>query len=297
MRKFLHINLWLGLLVITVCLFVANRVFAAAPPAQNPQSGAVGLHGKINSTPPTVGATITLPRSGQGFSETPITVTGICPKGLLVKVFRNNIFAGSADCSNGSFTLQIDLFGGQNDIVARVYDALDQQGPDSNTVSVTFNDSRRGSSGTSLLLSSNYAKRGAAPGDTLEWPIILAGGIGPYAVSVDWGDGTSPDLISQSFPGNFTVKHIYKAAGVYTVVVKVSDSTGASAFLQLVGVGNGEVSQTSTSSQQNSNTVLKVLWQPAAALLPVMIIVFWLGSRFQLFRIKKRVENGEQPFK
>ena len=68
----------------------------------------------------------------------PVTVTGLCPDGLLVKLFKNNVFAGSVDCTKGSYSLKIDLFTGQNDLVARVYDSLDQPGPDSSIVRVRF---------------------------------------------------------------------------------------------------------------------------------------------------------------
>ncbi len=59
-------------------------------------------------------------------------MSGICPGDLLVKIFKNNVFAGSVQCKNGSYSIVIDLFSGQNELVARVYDALDQPGPDSN---------------------------------------------------------------------------------------------------------------------------------------------------------------------
>src|SRR3954471_12928371 len=127
-----------ALLLICTSLY-SLPVLAAAPPAQNPQSGSVGLQGEIPGSPPTTGATITVPGNGQNFSTTPITVAGICPKGLLVEIFKNNVFGGSTECATGSFSLQVDLFDGRNDLVARVFDSLNQSGPDSATVSVNYN--------------------------------------------------------------------------------------------------------------------------------------------------------------
>ena len=115
---------------------------AAAPRPQNPQSGSVGLEGTISSPPPTRGATISSPVSGRSYTELPVTVSGLCPQGVMVKLFSNNIFVGSVKCDNGSYSLQIDLFSGQNELIARVYDDLDQAGPDSNLVQVTFNDAQ-----------------------------------------------------------------------------------------------------------------------------------------------------------
>lgn len=297
--KLLARTAWLIALVLCAFVLYTVRSYAAAPPAQNPQSGAVGLQGKISTKPPKTGATISVPGNGQSFSSTPITVAGICPAGLLVKIFRNNIFAGSADCKNGSFSLQIDLFSGKNEIVARVYDSLDQKGPDSNKVTVSFNDSQQGAAGEQLVLTSDFAKRGAAPGQTLTWPLALSGGIGPYAISVDWGDGTDPDLISQPFAGNFTIQHIYQKAGIYTIIIKVSDKNGQTAFLQLVGVGTGKAAQSQENGSDQTGgikTITKIIWQPVALFVPLFLVVFWLGKRYETTRIKKRIDNGDPPF-
>lgn len=282
----------------------ASKVSAqVSPPPQNPQNGAVGIQGKISAPPPTTGATISIPRDGQSFSSLPVTVSGLCPGDLLVKMFKNNVFSGSVQCKNGSYSIIIDLFTGQNELIARVYDALDQAGPDSNRVTVSFNDSRSGAA-SRVSLTTNYAKRGASPGQVLTWPIILSGGTGPYAISVDWGDGKAPDLISQQFPGTFNIQHTYDSPGVYNIIVKASDKNGDVAFLQLVGVANGALSQdqggaASTTGQNNNAaqvTKTKILWQPAAILVPFILSTFWLGKRYELRVLRKKIERGDRPF-
>ncbi len=272
------------------------------------QSGSVGLTGTISAPPPTEGARISNPSNGQSFTEVPVPVRGSCPTGLLVKLFKNNVFAGSQQCENGSFAIDIDLFTGENELVARVFDDLDQPGPDSNIVTVNFIDNRAGA-GTRVSVTSNFAKRGVNPGQTLTWPIIISGGSGPYAISVDWGDGTSPDLLSEPFPGNIDIQHIYEAAGVYNIVVKVSDNNGNVAFLQLVGVANGPLSQVGPDGQplanagqddsieffaSGGNTVL--VWWPATLTIPFVITTFWLGKKHMVRVMKKRIQQGEHPF-
>lgn len=267
------------------------------------ESGSVGLEGRISAPPPSTPAVISLPRDGQTFTNLPITLSGICPNDLLVKVFINNVFAGSVMCKNGSYSIIIDLFNGQNELISRVYDALDQAGPDSNKITVVFDAG--GSSPTSNpLLTSTFAKRGANPGQELTWPIVLSGGTGPYAVSVDWGDGTAPDLISQEFPGTFNIKHKYASPGVYNILIKVSDKNGGVAFLQLVGVANGALTQeqqAAAAAEQNKDnagtkTKTKVLWQPAALLVPFLLATFWLGKKYELKMLKKKIEHGDRPF-
>lgn len=290
------------LYIFTATLFVigwhgASQVQAAT------QSDSVGITGTISAPPPTTPATITFPGNNQSFTEVPVRVSGICPTGLLVKVFKNNVFAGSTECTNGSYSIQIDLFTGENDLVARVYDSLDQPGPDSNTVRVNFNDTKTGA-GTRVSVTSNYAKRGAFPGETLTWPIIISGGSGPYAVSVDWGDGTEQDLSSQPFPGTFDIKHVYKAAGVYNIVVKVVDRDGIAAFLQIVGVGNGPLSQTGTTAENGATPGAqpvgairtKIVWQPAMIIIPFIFSTFWLGKKYELHMLRKKISRGERPF-
>ena len=259
------------------------------------QSGTTGLQGKIPSPAPTTPATISTPTSGRVFTEIPVTVSGLCKTGLLVKIFSNDIFVGSADCAGGSYSVQVDLFGGQNDLVARVYDALDQAGPDSNKVTVTFQDSQFAAFGQRISLTSNLAKLGAPVGTLLTWPIILSGVTGPYAISIDWGDGSAADLKSQPFAGTFEITHTYKTAGIYRVVVKATDSTGATAFLQLVGVGAGEVTQSNTGSKSGKDnggaTRTIYIWWPILLMIPLLLGMFWVGKRYEVTAIHKQLEE------
>lgn len=307
MKKFIPSSLQDMKKAVLTVSFVAAAFFlvlgadgASAQSTGPKQSGSVGLTGTISAPPPEQGATISFPTAGQTFTSVPVVITGFCPDGLLVKIFKNNVFAGSVQCENGNFSLQMDLFVGTNELVARVYDDLDQPGPDSNVVSVTFQSSSFDAPNR-VTLTSNFAKRGANPGQTLTWPVILSGGTGPYAFSVDWGDGKEPDLFTEPFPGTIELSHIYDAPGVYNVIVKVVDTNGVTAFLQLVGVANGPLSQTNdTGTDDNSTgfttTKTKVIWWPAAVIVPFAVSTFWLGKRYMLRMMKKRIERGEHPF-
>lgn len=294
-----NIQTALVLLVSAVLLLTAwpGVATAATDPSENPQSGSVGLEGRISTDPPTRAATITTPGNGASFSSIPVTVAGLCPSDTLVKIFDNNVFVGSVLCTNGSYSLQIDLFSGGNQLVARVFDALDQAGPDSNLVSVTFNDAQYALFGTRVTLSSIYARRGAIPGDSLVWPLILNGGVGPYAISVDWGDGSAPQLQSQSVAGSFEINHTYTNAGVYKIVVRATDKNATTAFLQLVAVSNGAVQAGSgTGKESGSSAQLQtvVLWWPVVAIMPLLFLAFWLGRRHQLYILRKELASAKQ---
>jgi hypothetical protein len=265
--------------------------------ATQSSSGATGIEGEIPSNPPTIAPSISVPRNGQVFSSIPVTVSGICGQDYLVEIFKNSVFAGSAVCRNGSYSIQIDLFDGQNDLIARQYNALNQVSPDSATVTVTYNNFIS-SSGPRPTITSTYAKRGANPGESLSWPIILSGGTGPYALSVDWGDKSPTELISRAAPGTFNIEHTYNQSGVYNVTIKVTDSNGASAFLQVVGVSNGPIQQTSSGNTTNPNKTVTdrvIIWWPMLLLLILTIIAFWLGQKHQLATIRGRLHRGERP--
>jgi hypothetical protein len=291
--------LWCLILVVAALIFGSWQLASAgSTPATNPQSGSVGLEGTIPSPPPKIGATITIPTNGQAFTTLPITVHGLCPEGLLVKVFKNNIFGGSAICTSGSYSVTADLFSGKNDLVARVYDALDQAGPDSNIVTVTYNDAQYAIFGPYISLTSDYARRGANPGDTLDWPIILTGGTGPYAISVDWGDGKNPDLSSEQFPGTLTLHHKYDSSGVYRILIKATDKNGETAYLQLVGVTNGKAtSSTASSTASKTVYIVRVLWWPAAVAIPLIVATFWFGRRHELYVLRKQLETDGKHHK
>jgi hypothetical protein len=293
----LHVASFLRYFLVLSCSIIligaqSQAVFAA----QQSKSGSTGIEGTIPSAPPQTAATISIPKNGQTFSTTPITVSGICQSGLLVEIFDNNVFVGSASCKNGSYSLQIDLFDGQNDLVAKVFDALNQTGPDSSTITVFFR-SAIAAAGTRPTLTTSFAKRGADPGTTLTWPISLSGGSGPYAISVDWGDKTALDLISRSTPGTFNIEHIYAQSGVYNVTIKVTDANGSAAFLQLVGISNGPIQQTTSSSQAGGTVTTKkvIIWWPLAITFALSILAFWLGKRHQLQTIRDRLHRGERP--
>lgn len=281
------------LVVVSLLLvLVPARAFAVTQ-----QTGSTGVQGTVPGPAPSQAPTIDIPRNGQSFSTIPITVSGFCPANTLVEVYKNNVFAGSAQCQGGSYDLQIDLFDGRNDLIARAYDDLNQSSPDSNTVTVNFASAI--STGTPrVTLTTEFAKRGANPGTILNWPVTLSGGTGPYAISIDWGDKSNPDLISQPVPGNLNFTHTYKQSGVYKVTIKATDVNGNSAFLQLVAIANGPVQQAGTN---NKNSIVtqqqtKVLLWPIIVLFVLLLSSFWLGRKHQLEAIRNRLAKGDPPF-
>jgi hypothetical protein len=119
--------------------------------------------------------------------------------------------------------------------------------------------------------------------------ITIVGGVGPYAVAWDWGDGQT-SLSSQALEGGVTASHVYSRPGNYRVIVRVTDSAGNSAFLQLVTVVNGPADPLGTNGGKGSGALpgaLVAIW-PIFALAVLMVVFFWLGELRQAVKQRRK---------
>ncbi|HEY5268285.1 MAG TPA: PKD domain-containing protein [Candidatus Saccharimonadales bacterium] len=299
LRNFNRLN-YIPILIIILLGLSSLEPFIANATTLSGTNG-FGISGTITSPPPSTAATIATPTNGQQFSQLPITISGICVSGLLIKIYINNIFSGSADCVNSSYSISSDLFIGENDIVARDFDSLNQAGPDSNTVKVSYvNNALTAQSG--ITLTSSFAKLGANPGSLLSWPIQITGGSSPYALSINWGDGKQPTLLSQPTSGSLTLTHTYSISGVYNVTINATDTNNNDAFLQLVGVANGPASQSTSSNSPKptaaktvglSNIILAII---IGLLVLTPLIAFWLGDMHQKKVIESKFKHRQKLF-
>lgn len=97
---------------------------------------------QISATLPTAPATITSPASQLHFTSKPIMVTGTCQPNTYIKLYRNNVFSGTANCGAGQTTFQIntDLSLGSNVLQPQIFNVTDQAGPASSPVTVFYDE-------------------------------------------------------------------------------------------------------------------------------------------------------------
>ncbi len=302
-KKYISVQ-WIALTFVGACLlalFVFIKPAGAINqlPIPDPSPGSYGLAATKTQDPPTMAATITTPGNGGSFGESPITVSGICPNDLLVQIYNNGVMVGSVMCTNGSFSIQVSLFSGTNELSAIVYDTLEQPGPTSNIVTITYNDSRLTAFGQLITLTSSYGRRSAPAGSELTWPIQLTGGTGPYAMIIDWGDGSTAELRSESLSGLITLAHKYQKAGIYQVNIRVTDTNGVSAFLQVIAVANGEIDSAVAGATGDERIVTRtsILWIPAVIALVLLVPAYWLGRRSQLVSLHNKMLKERDSFK
>lgn len=269
-----------------------------AIPTPEPKPGSFGVEATKKQAPPTQAPTISTPGNGASYSESPITVNGVCINDLLVQVYNNGVMAGAVMCKNNTYSVQVSLFAGTNELTAIQYDDLEQASPVSNTVTINYTDTSFKAFGSLLTLTSSYGRRSSPAGNQLDWPLQLSGGSGPYAFSIDWGDGQKPELKSQSLAGIVGIDHVYKKAGIYQVNVSATDTNGVKAFLQVIAVSSGKVetANTGNTTGQTAGQVNKVLWLPAAVALVLLIPTYWLGRRSEIISLRNKMLKEHEQY-
>lgn len=274
--------LFLLILVVGFTLTVCS-VSAGTP---GPEEGSVSLTGTFPKDPPKIGATITSPRSQERFTTSPITVKGTCPADTIVQIFKNDIFAGSVPCQDGRYSLQVDLLTGRNVLKAKVYDVLNQTGPDSNEIIVYYDiNIAQGAAlaplnldGAQLLLNTEAVYRGIFPEHELAVPISIIGGTPPYAVNVQWGD-LSNKVVPRKNNLAFNATHVYHKPGTYQITIQATDSKSRVAFIAVAAIVNGQTAVAAAGgiSKASMNKLL-VLW-PFYLSTVALVVSFWLGER------------------
>jgi len=293
------------LLTLVPLLSVSRSIAYASTEGGGTYQTYAVVAGAIPKDPPTIAN----PVSGNSFTTgDPVLVKGTCPGDTLVKIFKNEVLAGAVLCRNGTYQLSIDLFVGNNSLIARAYNTNDVTSPDSTPVSVQLLLPGSNLTGTDQLntagapagqfyVTSEIFHRGANAGDTMTWPLILAGGQSPYAISVSWGDGKT-DLLSRGAAGRFDISHVYAQPGgdrgSYTIVVTATDQAGNKSFIQLVAIVSGNSQPTgivsSVKGGYGHSAVLRLAWQLLAVAV-IVVFSFWLGEKREA-RIISRPHYG-----
>lgn len=279
-----YLSLSLLLLVVGVPL-TSFTAFALSP---GPESSSIGLTGKVPGKPPTIAATIKSPVNQQRFSTSPVTVSGTCTPKTLVELYKNDIFAGSTICGDsGTYALDVDLLIGQNLLIARVYDALNQAGPDSNAVTVFYDalPPQAGASttldfgGAQLVLNTDAVFRGVFPEQALNVPIDIIGGTPPFAVNIQWGDSTNK-VVPRGDNIGFTSSHAFSKPGIYQIGLQASDAMGRVGFLSVAAIVNGQpaTSPATAAPTQATTNKLLALW-PLYTSSVAVVASFWMGER------------------
>lgn len=317
-----HIAL-MGMLVLVGFFLAISQNMAQA-------NGDVSVGLVVQGPGPTVGATIASPLDGfKIVNINPSPVSGTCEPDSFVVVYKGGVLAGSTICSkDGLFSVNVQLHDGQNTLTARNFDNLNQPGPDTPAVTVTFetrvetvtpnvappelpenpviipgvtgpaecedySPAGKLSVGGKPQVAVVCVPRTVATNENRRIGILVWGGAPPYALDFDWGSGEST-LVSMDAPGYRTIKVQYASSGIYNVTVRVTDRSSSAATGQsAVEVVENKTPQTFA---EVINSVFSTSWfetpVPLYVIAVGLTLGFWAGDifdrRFGARKVQKR---------
>jgi hypothetical protein len=326
-RQTSHGLLLLLLIAAGIILFFSLAGLEAAGITRN---GQVNVTLTVPGTPPSTGAVITSPQTKSKVKKPLLQVTGTCPSGNIAAVYNNGQFAGSTIClTDNSFQATVQLRVGINTLQAQNYDDLNQSGPATSQIEVVFEPDNPAlpipavvntadditldpsipdtlapqpsenpchapvdpEATTELSLTVSCVTRNIFVGEKISLPISVLGGIGPYALSVDWGEGDSAQLYSLSKPGHHQLSHAYSVPRIKNISLLVADSSGQTYQLGTVisinDDGSDEITAAGVSPFQNALNNLTGIWLEVSVPLYWAVVTlflgFWVGDLFQRF--------------
>ncbi len=291
--RILGIVFVIGLLVFNLTNNVAKAVT---------QSGNVKVAARVPGPPPSVASTITQPKTGDVLRNSPIEVKGDCPeKGLIIKIIDNGHFVGSTICTgSGNFSLSISLFLGKNTLVAQEFDALNQRGPDSAPVIVSFGPTssntvaiaKAGISHLMISLMENYnGYSGCVPGQQFNLPLRVSGGVPPYAVYIDWADGSSSLASLKNSKEPLIANHNYKQAGNYQINVTASDDANQHTLLSIMVVIDGPAPSVAAQIGNVAKSIWHLNWYYQLEGISLLIIGYLWGR----FSHSPKTKKSKKP--
>ena len=206
----------------------------------------INVSAKVAAPIPTDPAVITNPHDGDHTTDPTITISGSCPADTYVTVYVGDRVAGTSICNGGEFSVQVTLSPGANIIKAQVYNKPDDAGPSSSAITVYYDvpaahTPQPGQSGSAptpaaggggLTLDIPYAFTAKNTHDVWEWNITIGGGVLPYTLTINWGDGVI-ERITRDDSSPFTRSHAYDRQGTYQPLFSVRDSANNGASVQL----------------------------------------------------------------
>ncbi len=262
---------------------------------------------RLPAPPLQTGATIYSPVNNAIVNQTNITVKGSCPASSYVTLMRNNLPSGVALCAGGYYQIGTTLLPNGNKLKVQAYNITDDPGPETPEVFVIYDRYYKAASPSVAasadllatyqnanisydihdypILTSLYNYGARAVNEKFELNVDILGGMEPYKLSIDWGDGVKEE-IAVTHEQKVDLSHKYSSRGKYAIFVNLKDNIGMTALLQHVAVivpnTYGSVLAGNTTSGSPLAKINKN-WLPIAwgsyLTVGVMAMSFWLGER------------------
>lgn len=331
-----HSSHGLLLLLLIITGFILFFSLASLEAAGITKNGQVNVNLIVPGSAPTIGAVITSPSDKSKVKKPLVAVSGTCPSGNLVALYNNGTFAGSSACSaESTFEITIQLRLGSNVVQAQNYDALNQPGPATAQINIVYEEESTSktlqvNTSDDITVDESIPARDAPQprenpcynplppaatswvnvtvscvirnifiGETLDLPITITGGIAPYAASLDWGEGDSPQLYILNQDGRHVLSHTFSTPQIKQLSVQVTDARGDTSYLSTIVA----INDTSVAASTAPN-LIDTFFEPALvkwfeSSVPIywaavaLVMGFWLGDIFQrFFGMKKPIRRA-----
>lgn len=253
----------------TLIIFLLGFTFIySVSKAQNVLADSYDVTASIPYEAPTIAATVTAPLDNSTVRDKNLIITGTCEMlspSSVVSVWRSSTLLGSTSCQvGGSYSIEVSLSVGSNYLVIRTSSLSSNYGPDSTVLTVYYypaetapgTPSNPTTPGVSLnnptkpsqnngsqpqitpineLLITSPSAFGVIENNTISITLTLSGGVQPYKLLINWGDGTtfSQDIERQ---GDYTFTHKYESAKTYSVNALLTDARDVSRSFNWVAI-------------------------------------------------------------
>ena len=251
---------------------------------------------------PTVPAKITSPDDQFTTTSANIVISGTCPiimPAIVVEIFRNDTFIGSAGCSAmGEFSGTFNVGYGSNILVPKIITITNDYGPEGTPITVIYPApivpvvsttkkaivlSKESATPPAFQVLSSTPFLVFKQNESFVWKVDVRGGVSPYSILVDWGDGTKTTYAASS-SGEQKLEHIFKKNQNTVVRVSVKDALGKEVYTTVAGVTFRQPSSPlvngATASAAGRGISIASLWAGYGILLAT-IFAFWLGAKTQ----------------
>jgi PKD repeat protein len=143
-----------------------------------------------------------------------------------------------------------------------------------------------------LLINADYNYQAGRTKQTFNFNLALGGGVPPYEVHVDWGDGKTSHIV-RTEDTTFTITHTYDEPKEYVVLVTVTDAKGIVSTMQLLAVTN-DPNITGAAAVGSDNVITALianlkewLWVigPIYIVIILMVFSYWIGEQQVYWRL------------
>ena len=261
----------------------------------------------IQAVIPNQPAVILSPLSGTSYDHNLITISGNCPvtnPAILISIWRKNQVIGTAQCDEvGTYRLSVTLLPGINVLVPKVVTVTGGEGKEGAEITVTYNAPVSETTKTTreivtnapdasatpsqLILTSNVSYVVFSANSTVLVDSIINGGVKPYNLTVDWGDGNIETLAIDK-TGSYTHSHKYLDTLTRRITFRVFDSANNSALLQITAVNLARpltVTSPLTYNPRASGFISVPKSWFSYGVITITALGFWAGQIFEQGRL------------